>query len=131
MIEFLGVRHRINNDTFPTMRIITMKDNSGPVRFKPQDTTVSEENIRTFVSDYMSGKIQRDYFVEPLPENWDEKPAKYLTAVNLKKFVENENKNAMVMFYAPWCGHCKTLAPGIDTYTQFWRSGGGGGYNYY
>ena len=118
MIEFLGVRHRINNDTFPTMRIITMKDNSGPVRFRPEDTTVSEENIRTFVSEYISGKVPREYFVEPLPENWDETPVKYLTAVNLKKFVEDESKNALVMFHAPWCGHCKTLSPGIPRYTS-------------
>ena len=112
MLEFLGVRHRINNDTFPAMRIITMKDSSGPVRYKPEDTTVSEQNVVSFVKAYIEGKVPRDYFVEPLPADWDNKPVKYLTAVNLKSFIEDRSKHSLVMFYAPWCGHCKTLAPG-------------------
>jgi len=114
MLEFLGVRHRINNDTFPTMRIITMRDGASPVRFKPEDTTVSEENVRSFVSDYTAGKVPRDYFVEPLPADWNDRPAKYLTAVNLKQFIEDKEKHSLVMFYAPWCGHCKTLMPVWD-----------------
>ena len=53
MMEFLGVRHRINNDTFPTMRIITMKDDSPPTRYRPEDTSVTEKNLRTFVTAYL------------------------------------------------------------------------------
>ena len=69
MVEFLGVRHRINNDTYPTMRIVTMKDSSPPVRFRPEDTSVTEENLRDFVSAYVAGDIGRDYFTEPLPKD--------------------------------------------------------------
>ena len=57
MVEFLGVRHRINNDTYPTMRIVTMKNSSPPVRFRPEDTSVTEENVRDFVSAYVAGDI--------------------------------------------------------------------------
>jgi len=114
MVEFLGIRHRINNDTYPTFRVITMKDSLGPVRFRPKDTTVEEDNLRTFLQQYTQGKVAKDYFVEPLPKDWNDKDVKYLTAMNVKEITENPETQALVMYYAPWCGHCKTLIPVWD-----------------
>lgn len=34
-----------------------------------------------------------------------------LTAANFDKLVKNSDDVWMIEFYAPWCGHCKTLAP--------------------
>ena len=84
MVEFLGVRHRINNDTFPSMRIVTMKDDGAPVRYRPEDTSVTEENVRDFVTRYVAGEVPREYYTEPLPGDWESKPAKYLTAANFR-----------------------------------------------
>eukprot|EP00959_Pyramimonas_sp_CCMP1952_P466344 9489818-Pyramimonas_sp.AAC.4 len=33
-----------------------------------------------------------------------------LTDANMSSFVESD-KHSLVEFYAPWCGHCKKLAP--------------------
>ncbi|KAL7084108.1 hypothetical protein ACP275_14G204400 [Erythranthe tilingii] len=34
-----------------------------------------------------------------------------LTPENFEEIVLDENKDVLVEFYAPWCGHCKNLAP--------------------
>ncbi|KAG0039851.1 hypothetical protein BGZ83_002711, partial [Gryganskiella cystojenkinii] len=34
-----------------------------------------------------------------------------LTQANFEEQVKNSGKNYLVEFYAPWCGHCKALAP--------------------
>lgn len=42
-----------------------------------------------------------------------------LDSSNFDEVALNKNKNVLVEFYAPWCGHCKTLAP---IYEQVARS---------
>jgi len=114
MLEFLGVRHRINNDTFPTMRIVTMKDDKPPTRYRPADTRVTETNLREFVSSYLGGAIEREYFREPVPADWAARPAKYLTAINFREQALEGGRPSLVMWYAPWCGHCKNMMPVWD-----------------
>ena len=35
-------------------------------------------------------------------------------AENFDDLVNDETKDVLIEFYAPWCGHCKTLAPKYD-----------------
>lgn len=37
-----------------------------------------------------------------------------VVAENFDEIVNDENKDVLIEFYAPWCGHCKSLAPKYD-----------------
>merc|ERR1712223_195959 len=50
---------------------------------------------------------------EPLPDN-SGNGVKVAVAKNFEELVTNSEKDVLIEFYAPWCGHCKSLAPKYD-----------------
>jgi protein disulfide isomerase family A protein 3 len=72
----------------------------------------SMDNLKAFAKDYLAGKLEPYMKSEPVPEKNDE-PVKVVVAKNFDEIV-NQNKDVLIEFYAPWCGHCKKLAPVYD-----------------
>jgi len=110
VIEYLGLK----GETFPNMRIVQMKDDIEkyrPVQGQHDEHSFQEENVQKFVQDYLDGNVPQHYLTEDLPEDWDNKPCKYLTGKNFDEVAFDKSKNVLVEFYAPWCGHCKQLSP--------------------
>ncbi|KAL6515534.1 Thioredoxin-like domain [Orobanche hederae] len=61
----------------------------------------------------VGGKVESYMKSEPIPEVNNE-PVKVVVADSLQDVVFNSEKNVLLEFYAPWCGHCKKLAPILD-----------------
>ncbi|XP_062402861.1 protein disulfide-isomerase A3 [Sardina pilchardus] len=66
--------------------------------------------LERFLQGYFDGKLKRYLKSEPIPENNDG-PVKVLVAENFDSIVNDDSKDVLIEFYAPWCGHCKSLEP--------------------
>lgn len=73
----------------------------------------SVQALETFVNDLLEGKLEPYLKSEPIPETNDE-PVKVAVAKNFDDLIVNNGKDTLIEFYAPWCGHCKKLAPTYD-----------------
>lgn len=63
------------------------------------------------------GDLEPHIKSEAIPESNDG-PVKVAVAKNFEELVTNNNKDTLIEFYAPWCGHCKKLAPVYDELGQ-------------
>uniref|UniRef100_A0A914ICL6 protein disulfide-isomerase n=1 Tax=Globodera rostochiensis TaxID=31243 RepID=A0A914ICL6_GLORO len=78
----------------------------------PMNKEFSIENLKQFVEDLQSGKLEPYFKSEPVPT--EQGDLKVLVAKNYKELVVDADKDALIEFYAPWCGHCKALAPKFE-----------------
>lgn len=71
------------------------------------------ENLEAFVNDILEGNLEPYLKSEAIPETNDG-PVIVAVAKNFDDVVVNNGKDTLIEFYAPWCGHCKKLAPVYD-----------------
>merc|ERR1712002_741623 len=70
------------------------------------------ETFGAFLTDLAEGKLEPYMKSEPIPETQGN--VKVAVAKNFDELVTNNEKDVLVEFYAPWCGHCKKLTPIYD-----------------
>jgi protein disulfide-isomerase A1 len=101
----------LKTDKFPSFAIQeTAKNQKFPF---DQETEITHDSIAAFVSDFAAGKLEPSIKSEPIPEANDE-PVTIVVAKNYESIVLDDTKDVLIEFYAPWCGHCKALAPKYD-----------------
>ena len=71
---------------------------------------ITEDNVLKFVKDWEEGKLKPHLKSEEIPKTNNE-PVYKLVGKSFNKEVIESDKDVFVKFYAPWCGHCKALAP--------------------
>ncbi|KAL5007449.1 hypothetical protein ScPMuIL_016255 [Solemya velum] len=69
-----------------------------------------EDEIREYLDAFSKGKLEPVVKSQPIPKR-QEGPVTVVVGKSFQDIVLDEEKDVLIEFYAPWCGHCKKLEP--------------------
>jgi len=72
----------------------------------------SYEALEEFARQVVSGTLEPYLKSQEIPEQTGD--VKVVVGKNFDEIVNDNSKDVLIEFYAPWCGHCKSLAPKYD-----------------
>eukprot|EP01055_Gregarina_sp_Pseudo9_P005549 Gregarina_sp_Pseudo_9__5548@NODE_737_length_2294_cov_84_345898_g693_i0_p1_GENE_NODE_737_length_2294_cov_84_345898_g693_i0NODE_737_length_2294_cov_84_345898_g693_i0_p1_ORF_typecomplete_len475_score144_99Thioredoxin/PF00085_20/2_4e29Thioredoxin/PF00085_20/1_6e03Thioredoxin/PF00085_20/0_0062Thioredoxin/PF00085_20/1_4e23Thioredoxin_6/PF13848_6/28Thioredoxin_6/PF13848_6/1_3e07Thioredoxin_6/PF13848_6/1_8e21Thioredoxin_6/PF13848_6/4_9e02Thioredoxin_6/PF13848_6/0_031Calsequestrin/PF01216_17/8_8e18Calseq len=70
----------------------------------------TEKALTKFIEAVKAGKAKKFLKTEPIPESNDE-AVKVVVGQQFSEMVLQKDKDVFLKIYAPWCGHCKKIAP--------------------
>lgn len=112
LAEYIGVTQA----DLPSLRIHDVKENDVfKYSFKGEITV---ENARNFIEQFLNGKLTPEYKSEEIPEQDPNSKVIKVVGKNFDEIVKNPEKDVLVKYYAPWCGHCQALAPKWENLAQ-------------
>jgi protein disulfide-isomerase A1 len=106
LAEFVGVEE----SQVPTVTLLNPGENMKKYKFPGTVKDLSLDSIKSFLADFTSGKLQPFLKSQDPPAEQNEAVIT-LVGKTFNDIVLDDSKDVLVEFYAPWCGHCKKLAP--------------------
>jgi len=88
---------------------------TGLTKYLYSGDLTSATELSGFMETYFDGKLKPSLKSEAVAPEDTAGPVVTLRGNSFDDLVINNTKDVLVEFYAPWCGHCKKLAPIFDS----------------
>ncbi|CAE7767649.1 P4hb, partial [Symbiodinium microadriaticum] len=110
VLEFFG----ITKASLPAIVLVDMSGGSSMKKYPYDGASDDAAAITAHVSGVFEGKVKATLkSEEPSPAD-TAGDVVVLKGKSFNELVMDNEKDVLVEFYAPWCGHCKKLAPVYD-----------------
>merc|ERR1712226_821009 len=105
VLDFFG----LGDLDLPTYGIYEMEGNA---KYMAEKNTKYDRNaVMAFIKKFLNKELPKSLKSAEISPDWDKEPVKILVGKNFNDVAMDKSKHVFVEFYAPWCGHCKSLAP--------------------
>ncbi|XP_028612360.1 protein disulfide-isomerase A2 [Grammomys surdaster] len=103
----------------PTLRLINVETTK---KYAPTGViAITAASVAAFCQAVLHGEVKHYLLSQEIPPDWDQRPVKTLVGKNFEQVAFDETKNVFVKFYAPWCSHCKEMAPAWEALAEKYR----------
>nr|XP_004056912.3 protein disulfide-isomerase A2 isoform X1 [Gorilla gorilla gorilla] len=112
VLQYFGLKA----EAAPTLRLVNLETTK---KYAPVDGgPVTAASITAFCHAVLNGQVKSYLLSQEIPPGWDQRPVKTLVGKNFEQVAFDETKNVFVKFYAPWCTHCKEMAPAWEALAE-------------
>ena len=103
-------RQEVSAFGFGKNPIVVVHEDGDASQVYRMETDFSPANVAAFFDAFAAGSLEKFVKSEPVPAT--QGPVTVVVGKTFDALVaKNDEQDVMIEFYAPWCGHCKSLEP--------------------